>query len=144
MKNILLGIDFDNKTGVLIKKATEVAKRYGAKIWLLHVTSPPPEYVGFDATPHYVRNEREGLLEHEQKVLREHAQDITEQGIQSEGILIQGATIDGILIEADKLDVDLIICGHHEHNFLYNMLFGSVSSSLVRKSKIPVLVFPMD
>lgn len=144
MKNILVGIDFDDRTGVLINKAVEVANRYGAKLWLLHVTSPPPEYVGFDATPHYVRDEREGILENEQKVLRDHAADITEKGIDAEGILIQGATIDGILMEAAKLNVDLIICGHHEHNFLYNMLFGSVSSSLVRKAKIPVLVFPID
>ena len=143
MKNILIGIDFNEKTGVLIEKAMEVAKRYDAKLWLLHVTSPPPEYVGFDATPHYVRDECDGILEHEKNVLQKEAEEITQKGVKAEGILIEGATIDTIVAEANKLEVDLIICGHQEHNFMYNMLFGSVSSSLVKKSKIPVLVIPL-
>jgi nucleotide-binding universal stress UspA family protein len=63
--------------------------------------------------------------------------------VQAEGIMLEGATIDIILNQAEKMHVDLIVCGHHEHNFLYNMIFGSVSSSLVRRSKTPVLVYPL-
>jgi nucleotide-binding universal stress UspA family protein len=37
MKNILVGVDFDEKTEVLIEKAQEIAKRFNAKLWLLHV-----------------------------------------------------------------------------------------------------------
>jgi nucleotide-binding universal stress UspA family protein len=45
--------------------------------------------------------------------------------------------------EAKKLKVDLIMAGHHKHNFLYKAFVGSVSSSIIEESKIPVLIVPI-
>ena len=39
MKNILVGVDFDEKTEDLIEKVKVLAKKYGAKLWLLHAQS---------------------------------------------------------------------------------------------------------
>jgi nucleotide-binding universal stress UspA family protein len=143
MKNILVGVDFDEKTEVLIENAQEVAKRFDAKLWLLHVVSPLPEYVGFDATPHYVRDDREEELERMKIKLDEYAGTIAEKGVTCEGIVMQGVTTDTILTESKELGVDLIVCGHHEHNLLYKMLFGSISAAVVQRSRIPVFVFPL-
>ena len=46
MKNILLAIDFNDGERILIDKALEWAKALGATIWMLHVASPEPEFVG--------------------------------------------------------------------------------------------------
>jgi nucleotide-binding universal stress UspA family protein len=143
MKNILVGVDFDEKTEVLIEKAQEIAKRFNAKLWLLHVVSPLPEYVGFDATPHYVRDDREEELERMKKRLDDYATTIVDKGVETEGIIMEGPTTDVILTESKELGVDLIVCGHHDHNLMYKMLFGSVSAAVVQKSRIPVLVFPL-
>jgi nucleotide-binding universal stress UspA family protein len=59
-------------------------------------------------------------------------------------MLVQGATIEMIMEEAEKLKVDLIIAGHEEHNFLYKAFVGSVSRQIIRKSKIPVLIVPLE
>lgn len=143
MKNILVGIDFDEKTEELIEKAVALAKKYKAKLWLLHAVPPLPEFVGFDATPHYVTEGRAEEMEREQSRLDEYANKLKKEGVDSEGVLIQGTTISVILEESKNLNVDLIICGHHEHNFLYNLIFGSVSAAIVRQSDIPVLVYPL-
>jgi len=49
-----------------------------------------------------------------------------------------------IIEESKKLNIDLIIAGHHEHGFFYNAFVGSVSAQIIKKSKIPVLIVPLE
>lgn len=144
MKNILVGIDFHDKTEDLIQRSVEFAKKTKAKLWLLHVASPDPDFVGFEAGPQFIRDERAEKLWDEHKKLWEYTQNIEQQGVDADGLLIQGATIETILEESVKLDIDLIIAGYHEHNFLYNAFFGNTSIQIIKESKIPVLVIPLD
>ena len=143
MKNILVGIDFDEKTDLLIEKASALAQKYGSKLWLLHAYAPVPEFIGFEGTPHYISEGRNYGTEYQEEKLNSYVKGLKDSGIQAEGIVLEGTTIHAILEESKRLNVDLIICGHHEHNFLYNLFFGSVSASVVRQSNIPVLVYPM-
>jgi nucleotide-binding universal stress UspA family protein len=144
LKNILVGVDFNKKTEKLLEKAQNLAKQFNAKLWLLHVATPLPEYIGFESTANYTMADRENFVSEEKEKIALYAKEMKENGVEAEGLLLEGATIDVILEEANLLKVDLIVCGHEEHNLLYNMFFGSISSILVRKSKIPVLVYPLD
>jgi nucleotide-binding universal stress UspA family protein len=144
MKNILLAIDFSNGENMLMEKALEWAKAFGAKIWMLHVAAPEPEFVGFGVGPQYIRDSMAEELKKEHRVLREYANQFRSEGIEADGLLIKGATTEMIMEEAKKLDIDLIITGHHDHSLIYKLFFGSVASAVVRKSKVPVLLIPMD
>ena len=143
MKNILVGVDLNEKTDVLIEKAQNLALKYGAKLWLLHVTSPLPEYVGFDVTPHYSTEGSETIKETQRKRLAKFVDELKKQGLDADAIVMDGVPTATIIDESKELNVDLIICGHHEHSVFYNMLFGSTSASIVRNSEIPVLVYPL-
>ena len=77
-------------------------------------------------------------------MLQKLSNELKEKGVTAEGLLVQGATIEMIMEESKKLNVDLIIAGHHEHSFLYNAFVGSISGQIVKKSKIPVLIIPLD
>lgn len=143
MKNILVGVDLNEQTDVLIDKVQNLAKKYGSKLWLLHVTSPLPEYVGFDVTPHYSAEGNETVKETQRKRLAKFVDKLKDQGIDAEPIVMDGVPTSTIIDESKELNVDLIVCGHHEHNVFYNMLFGSTSASIVRNSEIPVLVYPL-
>lgn len=144
MKNILVSIDFDNNEKNLIEIAFQFAKPFGSKLWLIHIAQPDPEFIGYDVGPQYIRDFRASELREEHKLLQKYSKEITERGVESDGLLIQGATVEMVLEEAKKLKADLIVTGHHEHNFFYNAFVGSVSSEIVKKSKIPVLVVPLD
>jgi nucleotide-binding universal stress UspA family protein len=144
MKNILVTIDFDSGEEKLLDTALTMANKFSAKVWLLHVTAPDPEFVGYDVGPQYIRDFRAEELRNEHKTLQEFAKRFEQKGIDAEGLLIQGATLEMILNEAQKLKIDLIIVGYEQHNFLYEALIGSVSSKLIKKSKIPVLVVPLE
>ncbi len=55
MKNILVGIDFHKETQVLISESAKLAKAFGAKVWLIHVAPPEPDFVGYDVAAIYPR-----------------------------------------------------------------------------------------
>ena len=143
MKNILVSIDFNNNEILLMEKALEFAIVFDAKIWLLHVAAPEPEFVGFGVGPQYIRDSRASELRKEHKQMNQYSDILRADGVEVEGLLIKGATIEMILEEAQKLEIDLIITGHHDHNFIYQAFFGSVSSGVIKKTKIPVLVIPL-
>lgn len=144
MKNIVACIDFHAQTAILIQKATELAKALDSKIWLLHIAAPDPDFVGYDVGPQYIRDDRAKHLKKENKILLDFKNELKEQGVDSEGLLIQGATIEMILSEAKKLNADLIITGHHHHGFFYKAFNSSISSQIISKSNLPVLVVPLE
>lgn len=49
-----------------------------------------------------------------------------------------------IIQESKKLNIDLIITGHHKHNFLYNAFVGSVTRNIIELSKTPILIVPYE
>ena len=52
-------------------------------------------------------------------------------------------SVDATLKEADILEAGLIVVGTHGHGAVYNVLIGSYSEGIIRKSKLPVLVVPV-
>jgi nucleotide-binding universal stress UspA family protein len=143
MKNLLVSIDFDDNEQLLIDQAFQLANAFHAKIWLIHIAAPDPEFVGYGVGPQYIRDSRAAELRKEHKRLQAYANELKEKGVEAEGLLIQGPTIEMVIEEAKKLKVDLIIVGHHDHNFLYKAFVGSVSEEIISKSEIPILLVPI-
>lgn len=144
MKNILLSLDFNGGETILVDKTLEISKKFNSKVWLIHVASPDPDYVGFDVGPQSVRDNRANQLREEHQKLQDFVNELTREGILCEALLIQGSTVETILKKAEKLNIDLIVIGHEIHGIIYKALFGSVSEGLIKKTNIPVLVVPLD
>ena len=144
MKNILVPIDFNDHEQVLLNKAFEMAQAFNSKIWLLHIADPDPDFVGYATGPQYIRDDVAPNLRKHHKIIQEYALQLYNKGANAEALLIQGTTTETILDEAKKLNIDLIILGHHEHGFLYKLFVGSVSEGIIKQSKVPVLIVPLD
>jgi len=144
MKNILVGIDIHERTQYLIDKSVELAKAFGSKIWILHVAAPEPDFIGYSVGPEYIRDFRAKELKDEHRLLTTYVDQLQKQKIEADGLLIQGETVEVVLEESKKLNIDLIIFGHHAHSFLYKLFFGSHSTEIVSKSDIPVMVVPFN
>ncbi len=144
MKNILVTIDFEEKTVLLIEKAAEIAEKFGSKVWLVHIVAPDPDFVGYEIGPQYIRDSRAEELREEHKNIQGFTNKLKEKGIDAQGLLIQGATREMILQESEKLNIDLIIIGHHNHSFLHKVFAGSVASEVIKHSKVPVLIVPVS
>ena len=143
MKNILVTVSFEKGDQQLIDKALQLAEAFGSKVWIVHIAAPDPDFVGYEVGPQYIRDSRATDLKKEHHQLQEFATMFSKKGIKAEGLLVQGATIEMVIEEAKKLNADLIIAGHQEHGFIYNALVGSVSTEIIKKSTIPVLIVPI-
>jgi len=142
-KNILVAIDFNDSIGELISYAEGIAIKFGAKIWVLHVAAPNPDFVGYEPGPQYIRDFRAEELREEHRKLQNICDAFISPEVESEALLIQGSTVESVIDEAGKLECDLLIVGTHKHSFFYNLLSENVSLELLKKTDIPLLAIPI-
>mgnify|MGYP006295234481 CR=1 FL=1 len=142
MKNILLAIDFDVDHSHMLSYAIEQSKAFSAKVWVLHIAAPDPDFVGNDAGPKYVREELADELRQEHKEIQEMAEEMRSNGAEAEALLIQGPTVETLMNEVERLDADMMILGFHQHSLLQELITGSTTYDILKKTKVPVLVIP--
>ena len=143
MKNILIAIDFNKNYQKLLEKGIEIGMKFSAKIWLLHIAAPEPDFVGYGVGPQYIRDSQAEEMREEHRILQNVSNEINMKGVEAEGLLIQGPTVETILEEADKLKIDLIVIGRRDHGFFYKAIIGDTSSDVISESDIPILVVPI-
>ena len=88
MKNILVTIEFEDQSDLLIEKATEIAAKYGAKVWLVHIAAPEPDFIGYGTGPQYVRDTVAQDLREEHRTLQKYADEMKNNGVEAEGLLV--------------------------------------------------------
>lgn len=142
MKNILVTVDFEESNHLVVEKAAEIAGKFDAKLWLIHIAAPDPDFVGFEVGPQYIRDSFADDLRKEHQLIQSYSQSLKNRGIRAEGLLIQGPTVEMILLEAEKLQIDLVVLGHHRHGMLYQIFVGPVDTAVISRSKVPVMVVP--
>ncbi len=142
MKNVLVPIDFSDVTERVIEEAQTLCEALGAKLWLVHVAAPDPDFVGYDGGPQSVRDSVAQHLREEHRDLQQRAEALRAGGLDVVALLIQGPTVDTILGEAKRLDADMIVMGSHGHGALYRALLGSVSEGVLHKSTCPLTIVP--
>lgn len=144
MKTILVAVDLKPTDKKLLKYTIDLAKAFQSRVYLLHVSAPEPDFVGYEVGPQYIRDFRAEELKTEHKTIQSYARSIEEEGILVEALLIQGATKEMLKSEAEKLNAELLIAGHKKHGFLFKLIYGSVSEDLQDDMDIPVLTIPIS
>ena len=142
MQNILVAVDFSNVTDNLLRQSGALAKAFSAKLWLIHVAAPDPDFVGYEAGPQTVRDQVAARLQTEHRQLQAQADALRAQRIEATPLLVQGQTVQTILSEAQRLNANLIVVGSHGHGALYRALVGTVAEGVLRKAPCPVLIVP--
>ena len=144
MKNILALVDFSSVSGPVIDHAAELAGLYEAKLWIIHVAAPDPDFVGFEVGPQYIRDSRAEELSDEHKILITYQKKVQESGIECAAMLVQGHTGTTILEKVEKLSIDLLVLGSHGHGAVFHLLVGSVCQEMLKESPVPLLVIPSE
>ena len=143
MNKILVCVDFSVSSGPILEQAAKSSEAGSAELILLHVAEPNPDFVGYEAGPEVVRMQMAKAYRDEHRQLQALASDLTKKGIQVTSELVQGPSAETILSHADSLGASLIILGTHGHGKLYHMILGSVSNSVLKHAKVPVLLVPV-
>ena len=141
--NILVAVDLSPGSESVVDTAGQLAKKMGAEVYVVHVAEPEPEFVGYDAGPEVVRTQVAEELHREHREVQALAQRLRDEGIEATALLIRGPTVDTALKEAKSLDAGIIVVGSHGHGAVYDVLVGSYSAGIIRRSELPVLVVPV-
>lgn len=129
-------------SAAVLEEAGRWAKRLSARLWLLHVAEPDPEFVGYEPGPQAVREAVAERFREEHRRLQAEAARLRELGIETTAVLAQGPTVETILAEAAQLGVDAIIMGAHSHGIIHQLIVGSVSRGVLRRAACPVVTVP--
>jgi nucleotide-binding universal stress UspA family protein len=144
IKNILVAVDFVGHDEEVLDCARQMAHKFEAKTWIVHIAAPDPDFVGYEPGPQYIRDYRAEDLHTEHKNLKAYADRFVAAGITAEGLLIQGPTVETILEEAAKLKIDLFVVGAHKHGALHRFFSANTPIELAKKTNIPLLIVPLD
>ncbi len=140
--NVVIAVDFSEVTQRILEVVEGVSAGRAMRLYLIHVAAPDPAFVGWEAGPEVVRQQVATEFRREHRDVDALARELRDAGRDVTALCVQGPTVDTILAEAEQLQADLIVVGSHGHGATYDLLVGSVSSGVIRKSRVPVLVVP--
>jgi nucleotide-binding universal stress UspA family protein len=140
--NIIVAVDFSEVTRSIVELVGRMSPQMASHVYLLHAAEPDPDFVGWAAGPAVVRDQMAAEFHREHRELEDLAEGLRSSGLEVTALLIQGPTVRTILQEVDKLGGHLLVVGSHGHGAAYDLLVGSISAEVIRRSKIPVLVVP--
>ena len=143
MKNLLVALDLNHNDVQLLGYARQLGHVFDAKIWILHIAAPDPDFVGFELGPQYIRDTRAEQLRDEHKKLQQLADQLRTENLEAEALLVQGPTVEMIEKEVEKLKIDLLIMGSHPHGFLYETFVGHTSIKMFKTLSVPIMIIPI-
>lgn len=142
--NVIVAVDQEERTHFLIDRAADFCELVGAKLWVLHVADPEPEFVGYEAGPEYIRLDAALEYREDHRWVQGIAERLKDRSVQAEALLVQGYVADVILEEADRIDADMIVCGSHNRGFFFSTFMENTAVALSKKSERPLMIFPLS
>ena len=147
MKKVLIALDYDPTAMKVADTGYEMAKAMGAEITLLHVMLNSDMYasayanMGVWQIDTVETFEELKLIETNShnflKKTKKHLGNTAIQTIHKEGNAAQM-----ILQTADEIKADCIVMGSHSKKWLENILMGSITEEVLKKTTIPMFIIP--
>ena len=141
--NILVAVDLSPASDVVVEAARGVAELTGVSVFILHAVETEPDFICPEGDPETRRDRAAKAFPLEYERVQALAGKMQDDGLDATAILVCGPSVESTLKEAEILDAGLIVVGTHGHGAVYDVLIGSYSASIIRKSKLPVLVVPV-
>jgi len=139
IRTILFPTDFSVTTSHTAAFAADLARKYGARVYILHVIYD----ITRDSLWHSSRLDTASLYDDVRKSAAEEIDRVAsaffQEGIEVEKAVEVGLPYEGILSFADEKDIDMIVIGRHGRKRLGTVIFGSTVQKVLRRAKCPVL-----
>jgi nucleotide-binding universal stress UspA family protein len=134
LKNILFATDFSQAADAAAPIAIQIARRYGAKVYGVHVIRSD-DYTGV------APNAWASMAEAAEKETKEDAGRLNEQlqGIEHEVVIGEGNLWEVLSNVIQQKEIDLVVVGTRGRTGFGKTLLGSVAEQILRQSPCPVL-----
>ena len=150
MKKVLIAIDYNPNSEIVVNMGYELAQLMDAEVCLIHVLADVGFYgmqyepfMGYDG---YVFPVDYDIQEEYVNVAQEYLEKAKSHldGANITTHLAEGETAKSLMEYAEKWGADLIVMGTHSHSTLEKLFLGTVASSVLERTKIPVYMVPIE
>lgn len=137
---MLVAVDESANAMHAVEVAGELARALGAKVALVHAVDVRAAIlpdVGI-ASEEILKSMREA---------GRHALELANKRLgfePAESYLVEGVVADELIAAAERWGAGLIVVGTHGRSGLSRLLMGSTAENILRHSKVPVLVVPVQ
>lgn len=138
VNHILFPTDFSENAEHALPFAAEIAKKTGAQITLFHASQE-----SMDLAPDFEKPVDQVITDSSKQfdqLLR--SLDDQYQKLNISTVVEDGQTTTAILNQIDKHNADLIVMGTKGATGDRKAIFGSIASSVIKKSPVPILTIP--
>lgn len=149
MKKVLIAIDYNPNSEKVMRQGHELAKLMNAEVCLFHVLAEMRYYnmqyepfMGFEgyAFPMDYKIQEE-YVNVAKEYLKKAAAHLGGENISTH--LTEGDTAKEVLRYAKEWGADTIVMGTHSHSRLEKLFLGTVASTVLEKTEIPVYMVPI-
>ena len=139
IKRILFPTDFSEGSDNALPYAVDMAKNYGAKLYVIHVIQDIAQMTGW-YVPHVSMDELAKDIEAGAKKEMDRYGIEQLRGVKDiERSVLKGTPNDEIIKFASENKMDMIVIGTHGRKGLDRVIFGSTAERVVRDAPCPVL-----
>lgn len=146
MTTLLTALDFSPISQKVVDSAAELAAAMNSRLVLLNVVEPVAAYVPVGAAMDVITAPipmEPADLNLVKERLEQFAAPLRAKGLNVETMAVVSLPVDEILNQAAATQATMIVLGSHGHGAVYQLFSGSVVTSLLHKSRIPVTVIPV-
>ena len=141
-KKILVPTDFSKFSDEALKQAFDIAKKYKAKLYLLHVIDViqqcAVDYCMDQQTLDSL--EKQTIKASEDMIQKQMKKVAKSTDVEIVSDVKKGTPYEEILKEQQAKKIDLIVIASHGHTGLMGHLIGSVAEKVARGAKCPVIL----
>lgn len=141
---ILVAVDFSDSSDNAFQMALTMAKRFSARLLVLHVINEPVDLRGFYVPHISFEKLEEEIEEGAKKMMESFCRRNFHDFDNYECLIVPGLPYEQIISQAGEKKADLIVLGTHGRTGLDHVLFGSTAEKVVRKSPLPVLTVRLE
>jgi nucleotide-binding universal stress UspA family protein len=139
---ILAAVDRSKTSEAVVAAAAVVARGADASVLLVSVAPREPDAFGRQVVRKVITEPVPSSLRERHELLVRLAARLREAGIACETLMVRGDPGPTLIDEARRAKASLIVMGSHGRGALYRNLIGSVSETVLRDGRFPVLVVP--
>lgn len=143
MSTILVPVDFSPVTSSVVGAAIALASPTGSRIVIMHVLQPPAVVADYGLMGSFVLPVMETMGQAASRQLDRLKARIEARDLLATTVQVTGASSSRLIAsEAEKRKADYIVMGSHGHTGFYDLLIGSTTSGVLKRTPCPVVIVP--
>lgn len=141
-QRIIVGADGSPQSVNATRVAASLARRRGAKLWIVAVVRPPEGWWGIVGSPPTAEALGDALSDAQRDVLDRTLAAVDLEGVDYETVEDIGEPAQQLIEQCEERDADLLVVGRRGAGVLRRVVVGSVAGHVVNEAPCPVLIVP--